>query len=1015
MSLRLIVGPANSGRATEVLGRLRSALDREPILIVPTGDEVARFERDLCSAGSPVIGATIRTFTAFAERIAAQTASPPPPALTAAERLALIRAAASSTPLRILARSAASPGFAAALDALVAELQAALVSPANLRAAATGGAGEAALELELAALYDRYEALRNGAGRSDPGLLATLAIGAIDTIPGLDGRPILIHGFDDMTEAQIELTRRLAVRADVIVSVNYSDSPALSARAELLTRLKEEGAEVAVELEHDPNYTQVRSLAHLDRSLFVTEPSRAPLDGGVKLLDCTGERGEAEAIGLEIAALLTAGAEPDDIVLVLRRPSRDGPLIASVLRELAIPATLEADLPLAGTAVGQALLALCRAGADGEPADVLRYMRSDPASRPERADWIERRIERAEAKTIADLLEHWGEKTPAHLRRLLDATDDAARITALALSARRLAEGVHAEQAPLAGELSGGTPLDPLELRAGIAAAELLAELAAVGGLEGCDAPTLDDAAEALEAATVRSWQGSALGRVRILSPYRARGERARFLFLAGMQEGAFPSSGTGDPLLGEAARSALGIPALRRRDQDLEERYLFGVCVSRPLERLYLTWRSSDDEGKPTPRSPFIDEVLDLLGEDSTHAEGELVHKRDVAQVVPEAAEAPTPRVLARALTLSHGADPDLHREALSDLGADDELVGQVLAMTASIPDLGYRPEGLAHDAVRKHFSEDRSLSASSLESWLGCSYKWFVEHELQPERLEPTSDHLWLGSMVHEALHRLYAEPPGGDTIPRRTDKAAWKQRFEEILDEIVAGDEAATGSVARTLALARVKIQIAAFIDEDAATETDLRPRPDLLEAGFGFDPEEGPEALALGDFGLRGRIDRIDVAPDGKRAVLRDYKTSAKVEGRATLAKKGKLQLPLYLLAARERLGVEPVAALYHPLGSYGNRAPRGIVLKEELEAGGVLEGLGISTRNADRVERKQFELELQAARDRAIETGERMRAGKITRDPLDGKCPRYCALQTICRLERALGVEEGNGE
>ena len=51
MSLELIVGPPNSGRAGEILGRLRSALERDPLLIVPTGDDIARFERDLCRGG----------------------------------------------------------------------------------------------------------------------------------------------------------------------------------------------------------------------------------------------------------------------------------------------------------------------------------------------------------------------------------------------------------------------------------------------------------------------------------------------------------------------------------------------------------------------------------------------------------------------------------------------------------------------------------------------------------------------------------------------------------------------------------------------------------------------------------------------------------------------------------------------------------------------------------------------------------------------------------------------------
>ncbi len=51
MGLDVIHGPPNSGRAPEMLARFRAVLDREPVLVVPTGDDVAGFERQLCDAG----------------------------------------------------------------------------------------------------------------------------------------------------------------------------------------------------------------------------------------------------------------------------------------------------------------------------------------------------------------------------------------------------------------------------------------------------------------------------------------------------------------------------------------------------------------------------------------------------------------------------------------------------------------------------------------------------------------------------------------------------------------------------------------------------------------------------------------------------------------------------------------------------------------------------------------------------------------------------------------------------
>lgn len=1014
MALELIVGPPNSGRSGEVLSRLEARLAEEPLLIVPTRDDIARFEQDLCAGDTPAIGATIRTFGAVFADIATSAAIASPPRLSPPQRLALVRAAIGSTDLRVLRRSSASPGFAPALDSLIAELQAALVTPSSLRASAEA-AEDAALELELAGLHETYEALRDGAGVADAGSIARMATKALRDDPDAwSGRPVFVYGFDDLTESQLELVLALADRAEVTLAVNYADREALVARAGLLTRLHEEGATEGDHLELQRGYTESATLAHLSASLFEVAPGTVPPDGGVKLIEAGGERGEAEAAGIDIARLITGGTDPGEIVVVLRNPSAEGPLFASVFRGLGIPVTLEAQLPLDRTAVGRSLLALCHAaGQNGEPADMLAHLRADTASHPGKADWAERAVARRDAESVADLEQRWEDAMPPHLARVREAREGVDQVRAIASAARRIAEGVHREAAPLAGERSAGVPLDAIELRAAVTAAELLEELAAVASLPGCEAPALSDAAEAIESASVRSWLGSAEGRVRILSPYRARAARCRHLFLCAMQEGNFPGRGTIDPLLGEESRKRLGIPALRRREQDKEERYLFHVCVSRPTETLTLSWRSCDDEGHPAARSPFVDEVVDLLGEDAAAVEREITHKRGLIRAVPLPSEATNPRTLARALTASSGRDVNTQRAMLDGAGIDLSVAGDSLAITAASNDPAWRPGPLAHPDVLAAIAERESLSANSLEGWIECSYRWFVSHELSPERLEPLADPLWLGSVVHNSLHNLYAEPPGDDSIPRTGDVDRWITRFNEILDEFLGADDSGYSGADRRVSIARTRIQVEKYLEEEAERETDLRPRPDLLERSFGFPDKEGdPGALELGDFTLRGAIDRIDVAPDGSRAIVRDYKTSKKVAGRAKIEKEKKLQLPLYMLVARDLLKLDPIAGLYHPLAAYGDRRGRGIALREEVKEG-VLAGepLVATRKGDDAVEAEAFEEAILRARSDAVEFGAQMRAGRIKRNPLENKCPTWCEYQPICRRERALGIEE----
>jgi RecB family exonuclease/inactivated superfamily I helicase len=983
MGLELIVGPPNSGRAAEIRKRLEGLLDRDPVLVVPTGDDAARFERDLCARSGAILGVAIRTFASLFEDAARAAALDLEPALTATQRLALVGAAVDGTDLRLLRRSSARPGFAPALDALIGELQGALVTPGDLdlhaRELDDGG-----YERELAALYGAYEDLRKRAGRSDAGSRASATISALRAHPRDWGtRPVLIYGFDDLTRAQLELIAALLGVCQVVVAVNYADRDALSAHASLRAQLADElEIDRVVELDHDPTYTDRASLRHLDRNLFEADAGRVEIDGGVTLLECSGELGEAEAIAAEIAGLLAAGEPPDSIAVVVRDPGRRGPLLGRVFGRLGIPAAVEAATPLAGTAVGRSVITLCRAQLEDDPVALLDHLRADPSTPPSIADRLELAIRRERPETLDQAIGHW-QSAPRHLAAIRAAPRGAPRMRALAEIARALAEAPHARAAPLAGQVASapGTPFDPVEQRAAVTCAELCAELAEIGGLPGCEPPDLAEAREAIESASVRLWRGPSEGRVRVLDPYQVRAGRARYLFCAGLQEGEFPRRSAGDPLLGEDRRAKLGIEALRRRDPLDQERYLFHACVSRPTEHLYLSWQSADDEGAPAARSPFVDDVLDLLAAGSVMAEASLTRRRGLERVVFSADEAPTAHELARA-------------EALS---------GPRIAEP--------KPGPLAVPAVLAELERREVLSASTLERWFECPYRWFVDHELRPQRLDPESDALRLGSVAHDALHGLYADPPGDDAIPRPGDLGRWRKRLRELLDAAALEHGMRPDRPLDAIAVGRLRAQIGTFLAEEAERETPLRPHADLLEVGFGFEEKAGgPQALDLGAARLRGRIDRIDVAVDGA-ALVRDYKTSSEVAGRAGWQSRGKLQLQLYILAARERLGLDPIGGLYTALGARADRRPRGMLIAEDA----LLEGL--DPVRGDPCGREEFDAELERARDQASGKAEAMRAGEIDRDPIGGRCPRYCTFQPICRLERAVGLEDdayGNG-
>ncbi len=176
MPLKLIHGPPNSGRAGLIRRRFVAALERDPVLVVPTVDDVFAFERELCQAGAALGGAAM-TFGALFRTVATAGGVPPGAELSPAQRLRAISVAVDARRGRLgpLRRSAARPGFARAFERLLDELQGAGVDPAAVEAGAATLEGSAYLS-DVADLFAGYAEARERIGRIDSHGIAREAI-----------------------------------------------------------------------------------------------------------------------------------------------------------------------------------------------------------------------------------------------------------------------------------------------------------------------------------------------------------------------------------------------------------------------------------------------------------------------------------------------------------------------------------------------------------------------------------------------------------------------------------------------------------------------------------------------------------------------------------------------------------------------------------------------------------------------------------------------------------------------
>lgn len=972
MPLTLITGPANAGKAGRVLDAYLAALDREPLLVVPRFEDVGRYQRELAGRGV-VFGGGVLRFTWLWREIALRTGTGGALAGPLLRRR-LLEAAIARTELRAMAGSATAPGFAPALLRLIDELQGEAIGPPDLAAALGSDRVQAR---ELVAVYSAYRAALERAGRVDEAGLARGALAGLRAAPERwRGAPVFLYGFDDFTGLELKAIETLAADAgaQVTAALTFEDEhPAFTGRARTALRLRAlAGSEERLPARAEYYMPAARAaLHHTERALFSADsPARVDPGEAVTLHEAGGERAEVELAAAAALDLLRAGVPAPEIAVVLRDPEDEAELVAGVFASYGVPTAVALRLPLARTALGRALIGLLRCGlAEGTSDDLIAYLRAPGLLRePQAVDRLEAEIRRAGERTAAWARERWEDHHPA-----LDELDQLARaarggITPLAEAAAARARSL------LTAPHRGGAPRLEGEEREDAAAyacaAAVLGELATLGSVAGLAPPRPVDLISALEEAAAQL-PPLEPGGVVVTDPRAVRARRFRAVFALGLGEGRFPRPPRADPFLTDDELVAVG---LRRGDPEArldDERLLFYAVASRPSEHLVLSFSGCDEEGRPLTRSPFVDEVRALLTEDFWVRR----RLRRLHEPAWPAATAPTARELARARAATGERAPE-------------------------------RPLGPPTGAAAAELAAIEVLSPGSLEAFADCPIKWLVERWLRPAALAPEEQWLARGSYAHDllkgTLDRLRTAR-GSAALDRTTlpdALAALDAAAAELgLPSDLGGSEAAAAGAAR-----RVQRDVRRLLERDAAAGGNLVPAH--LELAFGFEEQDSdslpPLDLANDEVSLRlrGRIDRVDLDAATGVALVRDYKVgkaSSAYRG-AQWAEERRLQVALYLLAVRARLGARPVGGVYQPLRARGSEQRARGLLDDAPELAPLLDGGVLCQEDvAD-----DFDAKLEAARETALGLAARLRAAELRPCPETCTRPGGCAHPGICR-------------
>jgi len=978
MPLSLIAGPANAGKVELLLDRYLSALAREPVLIVPNRSDVDRVERELLARRPALLGGSIGTFDDIFARIAQGSGDGAPdarPLITQAQRALLVRRALAGARLNGLSASARFGGFADALLQTVGELESSLLGPESL-------------DGDLAHLYAAYRAELDRLELWDRDLLRRRAAERLQSdLDAWDGEPVFAYGFEDLTGAEWALLEALAARTDVSVSLPYEPGrPAFASLRRTADDLSRLAAGRIEELPPRSGETAHPAIAHLERALFSDDPPPAvPIDGAVRFFEGAGARGALELVGQELLSLIRAGTPAERIGIVCPSVERLRAPLETALGTLGVPYSLDAEVRLAQTPLGNALTALLRfAWLGGTRGDLFTYLRSPFSGLERRAvDFVEGRL-RGRAVQAPDRVVEESEKLrgaplPA-LAEMRDAEDPVEAVRALAARMLRCAYGL---DGPPAAESSR------LDLRAHETVTRLLGELERWRRLVG--ELSREDVCSALERQTLRPMRADEPGRVAVVDLGRARTRRFDVVFVLGLEEGSLPRRGASSPFLDDEARRALDERGarLQRPDPVSRDRYLFYTACTRPLDRLYLVREAATDEGGPREPSPFWDEVQAVFDPEDVHR---WTTRRPLSALTWSLDDAPTERERLRALAELAAADA----RAAGALARANGWERKLERATAAFA----RPTRITHPLVLEQLDGRLTFNVTELERFADCSSAWFVERFLDPRSIDAEVDAKLRGSVAHSALYKFFTRLPkelGVEKLDERVVEDAVRL-MRACLDEALQGVRMdMTEMQARELDQTLWR-DLEAVVREEAESALALVPRRFELLFGSERAAPEHQRGLDLGDgMTLSGKIDRIDVDPFGARGIVQDYKSGKHAHSAREIESELRLQIPLYMLVLRDLVGLEPLGGVYRPLA--GERKARGLLRASEGET---LPGYVKS----DYLDEEAFWSAVDGARETAERLARRIRAGDVEHDPKGGDCPAWCDLWPMCRVERA---------
>lgn len=410
----------------------------------------------------------------------------------------------------------------------------------------------------------------------------------------------------------------------------------------------------------------------------------------------------------------------------------------------------------------------------------------------------------------------------------------------------------------------------------------------------------------------------------------RTRLKQVKVLFFLGVNDGNIPKNASKGGIISDMDReflieSGTEMAPSPRQQMYIQRLYLY-LNMTKPSQRLYLSYAKVNSDGKGIRPSYLIDTVRKLFPQLAV----EYPQNRSRLEQIEGRQEGA--RYLAE--ELREYADGTLREEERQDFylmyrayEADPEGRDRLTAAAFR----RYKESGLSRIVARALYGRQLENSVSRLETYAACACRHFLQYGLSlREREEFGFEVSDMGNVYHAVLENFAGKLAESNRTWWDFDENFAAKVVREAIEGYAAtyGETVLYSSARNEYAITRMSRILTRTV---LTLQQHLKQgsfHPDDYELSFRFAENLDSIHVDLSEeekMHLQGRIDRIDVSEDAEHVYVKviDYKSGNKKFDLAALYYGLQLQLVVYMNAAMELEGrkhpdkeIVPAALLYY---------------------------------------------------------------------------------------------------